>query len=76
MTRLRKLAVKISDTVVRRSLPGYRDWAEATRRSWSSLRAIGRRCAGRWVAGGWRRAASVLRRLRRGQKFQALRGGL
>ena len=31
MTRLRKLAVKISNTVVRRSLPTYRDWAEATR---------------------------------------------
>jgi hypothetical protein len=56
MTRLRKLAVKISDTVVRRSLPAYKDWARATSRElefiesdWAALR---------WALGSWKMAAS------------------
>lgn len=56
MTRLRKLAVKISDTVVRRSLPAYKDWASATARElefiendWAALR---------WALGSWKLAAS------------------
>jgi hypothetical protein len=56
MTRLRKLAVKISNTVVRRSLPAYKDWAEATARElefiesdWAALR---------WALGSWKMAAS------------------
>ena len=56
MTRLRKLAVKISDTVVRRSLPAYKDWAQATARElefiesdWAALR---------WALGSWKMAAS------------------
>ena len=56
MTRLRKLAVKISDTVVCRSLPAYKDWAQATARElefiesdWAALR---------WALGSWKLAAS------------------
>jgi hypothetical protein len=56
MTRLRKLAVKISDTVIRRSLPAYKDWARATARElefiesdWAALR---------WALGSWKMAAS------------------
>jgi hypothetical protein len=56
MTRLRKLAVKISDTVVCRSLPAYKDWAQATARElefiesdWAALR---------WALGSWKMAAS------------------
>jgi hypothetical protein len=55
MTRLRKLAVKISDTVVRRSPPAYKDWAQATSRElefiesdWAALR---------WALGSWKMAA-------------------
>jgi len=55
MTRLRKLAVRISDTVVRRSLPSYQSSAEATRRElefiesdWAALR---------WALGSWKMAA-------------------
>jgi hypothetical protein len=56
MTRLRKLAVRISNTVVCRSLPAYRDWAQATARElefiesdWAALR---------WALGSWKMAAS------------------
>jgi hypothetical protein len=56
MTRLRKLAVKISDTVICRSLPAYKDWARATARElefiesdWAALR---------WALGSWKMAAS------------------
>jgi hypothetical protein len=56
MTRLRKLAVKISNTVVRRSPPAYKDWARATAREiefiesdWAALR---------WALGSWKMAAS------------------
>jgi hypothetical protein len=56
MTRLRKLAVKIADSVVRRSLPAYKDWAQATARElefiesdWAALR---------WALGSWKMAAS------------------
>lgn len=55
MTRLRKLAVKISDTVVRRCPPAYKDWAQATSRElefiesdWAALR---------WALGSWKMAA-------------------
>ena len=55
MTRLRKLAVKISDTVIRRSLPAYRDWAQATSRELefieSDWAALG------WALGSWKMAA-------------------
>lgn len=55
MTRLRKLAVKISDTVVRRSLPTYKDWAQATARELEFIQsdwaALG------WVLGSWKMAA-------------------
>jgi uncharacterized membrane protein (DUF485 family) len=46
MTRRRKLAIKILDTVVRRSLPSYRDWAEASRRELEFIE-------GDWAALGW-----------------------
>jgi uncharacterized membrane protein (DUF485 family) len=56
MTRIRRLAVKISDTVVCRSRPAYRDWARATARElefiesdWAALR---------WALGSWKMAAS------------------
>jgi hypothetical protein len=56
MTRLRKLAVKISDTVVRRCPPACKDWAQATARElefvesdWAALR---------WALGSWKMAAS------------------
>src|SRR5580704_17581204 len=56
MTRLHKLAVKISDTVVCRSRPAYKDWARATARElefiesdWAALR---------WALGSWKMAAS------------------
>src|ERR1017187_1025661 len=56
MTRLRKLAVKISDTVICRSRPAYKDWARATARElefiesdWAALR---------WALGSWKMAAS------------------
>jgi hypothetical protein len=56
MTRLRKLAVKISDTVVRRCPPAFKDWAQATSRElefiesdWAALR---------WALGSWKMAAS------------------
>src|ERR1700722_17118680 len=55
MTRLRKLAVKISDTVVPRCPPAYKDWALATSRElefiesdWAALR---------WALGSWKMAA-------------------
>jgi hypothetical protein len=54
MTRLRKLAVKISDTVVCRSQPAFKDWARATARElefiesdWAALR---------WALGTWKMA--------------------
>jgi hypothetical protein len=56
MTRLRKLAVKISDTVICRSRPAYKDWARTTARElefiqsdWGALR---------WALGSWKMAAS------------------
>jgi hypothetical protein len=56
MTRLRKLAIKISDTVIRRCPPAFKDWARATSRElefiesdWAALR---------WALGSWRMAAS------------------
>jgi hypothetical protein len=55
MTRLRKLAVKISNTVIRRSLPAYKDWAQATSRELefieSDWAALG------WALGSWKMAA-------------------
>jgi hypothetical protein len=55
MTRRRKLAIKISDTVVRRSLPTYRDWAEATRRELEFIQ--GDWAALGWALGSWKVAA-------------------
>jgi hypothetical protein len=56
MTRLRKLAVKISDAVVCRSQPVFKDWARATARElefiesdWAALR---------WALGSWKMATS------------------
>lgn len=56
MTRLRKLAVRISDTVVRRCPPAYKDWARATavelefiESDWAALR---------WALGSWTMASS------------------
>lgn len=55
MTRLRKLAVRISDTVIRRCPPAYKDWARATSRElefiesdWAALS---------WALGSWKMAA-------------------
>lgn len=56
MTRRRKLAIKISDTIVRRSLPAYRDWAEATRREMEFIE--GDWAALGWALGSWKMAAS------------------
>jgi hypothetical protein len=56
MTRLRKLAVKISDNVVRRCPPAYKDWARGISRElefiesdWAALR---------WVLGSFRMATT------------------
>ena len=56
MTRLRKLAVRISDNVVRHCPPAYKDWAlgiarelEFIESDWAALR---------WALGSWRMAAS------------------
>lgn len=55
MTRLRKLAIKISDTVIRRSPSAFKDWARATRREIefieSDWAALG------WALGSWKMAA-------------------
>lgn len=55
MTHLRKLAVKISNIVIRRCPPAYKDWAHATSRElefiesdWAALR---------WALGSWKMAA-------------------
>ena len=55
MTRLRKLAVKISNTVVRRSLPAYKDWTRATDRELEFIESD--RAALRWALGSWSMAA-------------------
>jgi hypothetical protein len=56
MTRLRKLAVKISDTVIRRSRPAYKDWARATGREMEFIESDW--AALRWALGSWKMAAS------------------
>jgi hypothetical protein len=56
MTRLRKLAIKISDTVVRRSRPSYKDWALATRSELDFIQ--GDWAALRWALGSWKLASS------------------
>ena len=57
MTRLRKLAVKISDTVVCRSQPKYKDWAlyAPPRGNLNSSRAIGLVLRWALAAGRWQR---------------------
>src|ERR1017187_5629934 len=56
MTRLRKLAVKISDTVVRRCPLAYKDWAQAT--AWELEFIESDWAALRWALGSWKMAAS------------------
>ena len=56
MTLRRKLAIRISDTVVRRSLPSYKGWAEATRRELEFIE--GDWAALGWALGSWKMAAT------------------
>ncbi len=55
MTRRRKLAIKISDTVVRRCPPAYKDWARATSRELEFIQSDW--AALRWALGSWKMAA-------------------